>query len=153
MIPLHTFCLISLRSILISCSFLRLGIPSGLPSALSAKPLHAFPFSPVCVTRPAYYFFLDFINLISGEEYKPRSSSFHCFSPDRISFQLPVVYCFLNPNIFLSTLSSNTFSLCFYVGDQVSHPYKTTEKVIIMYALIFVFLNRKQEDKIFRTEW
>ena len=71
----------------------------------------------------ACYFFHDFVNLISGEEYKPwRRSSFDCISSDCISFQPPVVYSFLDPNIFPSTLSSNNISLCFYVGDQVSHP-------------------------------
>jgi hypothetical protein len=64
------------------------------------------------------------VNLISGEEYKPWRSSFHC-----ISFQPPLVYSFLDPNIFPSTLSSNTISLCFYVGDQVPYPYKTAKKI------------------------
>jgi len=152
--PVHTPLLISLRSILILSSFLGLGVPSGLlPSSFSAKPLHAFPFSPICVTRPAYYFVLDSVNPISGEEYKPWRSTFQCIYPDCISFQPPIVHSFLDPNIFLSTISSNTISLCFYVGDKVSDPYKTTEKVIITYALIFVFLHRKQEDKLFWTEW
>jgi hypothetical protein len=38
-----------------------------------------------------------------------------------------VTSCLLGPNIFLSTLSSSTISLCSSsnVRDQVSHPYKT----------------------------
>jgi hypothetical protein len=43
--------------------------------------------------------------------------------------------------IFLSTLFSNTLNLCASLSarDQVSHPYKTTGK-IVLYILIFKFL-------------
>jgi hypothetical protein len=46
----------------------------------------------------------------------------------------PVISSFLGPNILLSTLFSNTLSLCFYlsVRDQVSHPYKTTDKITVL---------------------
>jgi hypothetical protein len=33
------------------------------------------------------------------------------------------------------------------VRDQVSHPYKTTGKIILLYTLIFVFLDTNLEDK------
>jgi hypothetical protein len=50
------------------------------------------------------------------------------------------------------------------VSDQVSHPYKTTDKIIVLYILNFIFsilnLNfkfyifySKMKDKIFCTEW
>jgi polysaccharide pyruvyl transferase WcaK-like protein len=47
----------------------------------------------------------------------------------------------LGPNIPLSTLFSNTLSLCssLSVRDQVSHPYKTTGKITVLYTQIFVF--------------
>jgi polysaccharide pyruvyl transferase WcaK-like protein len=47
---------------------------------------------------------------------------------------------FLVPNILLSALFSNTLNLCssISVRDQVSHPYKTTGKIMISYILIFV---------------
>jgi hypothetical protein len=33
------------------------------------------------------------------------------------------------------------------VRDQVSHPYRTTSKIIVLYTLIFGFLDSNLEDK------
>jgi hypothetical protein len=38
------------------------------------------------------------------------------------------------------------------VNDHISHPYKTTRKIIILCILIFMFLDHKLEDKSFCTE-
>ena len=51
---------------------------------------------------------------------------------------LPVTPSLLALNILLNTLFSNTLSLrsSLNVSDQVSHPYKTTGKIIVLYILI-----------------
>jgi hypothetical protein len=48
-----------------------------------------------------------------------------------------------DPNILLSALFSNTFSLCssLNIRDQVSHPYKTASKIIVTHILIQSPLN------------
>jgi hypothetical protein len=68
----------------------------------------------------------------------------------------PSVTPFLcGPNILLNTLFSNTFSLCssINVRDNVSHPYRTTGKIIVLYILTFTFFDSRREDKRFCTEW
>jgi hypothetical protein len=58
------------------------------------------------------------------------------------------------PDILLNTLFSNTLRMRYSlsVSDQVSHPNQTTRNVIVLYILIFKFLESKMEDKIFYTE-
>jgi hypothetical protein len=75
---------------------------------------------------------------IFGEEYRPLSSSLRSF------LHSPVRSSLLGPNILLSTLFSYTFSLrsSLNVSDQVSHPNKTTGKIVIVYlSLHFCLAN------------
>jgi hypothetical protein len=53
----------------------------------------------------------------------------------------PVASSLLGPDILLSTLFSNTPSLCYSlsVRDQVSHPYKTS-KTTVLYILWITLL-------------
>jgi hypothetical protein len=78
--------------------------------------------SPMRATCPAHFILLALITLtILGEDYKPCSSSLCSFLQPHVTSSL------LGPNILLSTLFSNTLSLCYSlnVRDKVSHPYKT----------------------------
>ena len=98
--------------------------------------------------------------------YMPRSShSSRFYHPNNIGWALSssffsflrslVTSSLLGPNILLITLFSNTPSLrsSFNVSEQVSHPYKTIDKIIILCIFIFKFLDSKLEDKRFCTEW
>jgi phosphate starvation-inducible membrane PsiE len=63
--------------------------------------------------------------------------------------------CHFGPNILLSILFSNTLNLCssLNVRDKVSHPYRTTGKIIVFYIVIITILDSREEDKRFWTEW
>jgi Na+-translocating ferredoxin:NAD+ oxidoreductase RnfD subunit len=67
----------------------------------------------------------------------------------------PVISTLFGANTLLAILFSNTLSLCSYftVRDQVSHPYKTTGRVVVLYILAFTFLDSRREDKRLWTEW
>jgi hypothetical protein len=58
----------------------------------------------------------------------------------------PVTLSLLGPNTLLINQVSNTLSLrsSLSVNDQVLHPYKTGDKIILLYILIFIFLDSKQ---------
>ena len=138
-------------SILILSSHLRLGLPSGLfPSGFPTKTLYAPLLYPIRAICPALLILLVFmIRTIFGEQYRSLRSSLRSFPHS------PVTSALLDPNILLNTLFSNSLSLRFSlnVSYQVSHPYKTTGKIIFLYILIFKFLDSKLEDQRFCTKW
>jgi len=133
--PVYASTLHLLKIHLISSSHLRLSLPSGLfPSGFSTKTLY---------------------NLSSTNHmcYMPRQSHSSRYKhQNKIGWgvqimkllimyvsPLPCYFVPLSPDILLSTLFSNTLSLrsSLIVSYQVSHPYKTTSKIIILYILIF----------------
>jgi len=102
------------RSILISFSHLRLGLlfHSDFPTKTSPPLLSSV--RATCLVHLILYL----ITGIFRSEYRSWSSSLYSF------LHLPVISSFFDPNVFLSTLISNTFSLCssLNVRSQVSHP-------------------------------
>ena len=132
--PVHTPTLTSWRSILIISTLPCLDFPSGLfPSGFPTQnPVYASPLPHTRYISP-HLILLDFITrTIFGEQYKSLSSSLCSF------LHSPVISSFLGPNILLSTVLSNTLSLrsSLSVSDQVSHPYKSTGKIIVLYVLM-----------------
>ena len=96
------------------------------------EPIHPLS-SPIRATCPAHLILPDFITrTILGEDYKSFSSS-SCNL-----LHSPVTSSFQSPNILLNAMFSNTLSFLSSrnVSDQVSHPYKTTGKVIDLYILM-----------------
>jgi hypothetical protein len=95
------------------------------------NPVHASLF-PNRATLPAHLILLDFVtHTIVGGEYRSWSFSWWRF------LHFPVTLSLLGPNILLNTMLSNTLSLrsSFSVSDQVSHPYKTIGKIIVLCVL------------------
>jgi len=85
--------------------------------------------SPIRATCPAHLIHLDFTTrTIWAEEYRSLSSSLCSFLQSLVTSSL------LGLNILPNTLISNTLSLrsSLIVSDQVSHPYKTTGKIILL---------------------
>jgi hypothetical protein len=66
------------------------------------------------------------------------------FSPDSC-------YFLVGSDILLHTVLSGNSSPCSFldVRDQVSHPYETTDRIILyLYILIFTFRDNGREDKV-----
>ena len=123
-----------------SFHFLKIHLSIILPSMPGSSKwplsLRFFHQNPACISplphtcympRSSHYSQFDH-RIIFGEEYGLVSSSSCSFLHSTVTSSLLV------PNILFSTLFSNTLSLhsSLNVSDQVSHPYKTTDKIIVL---------------------
>jgi hypothetical protein len=141
---------ISLRYILIFSTHLLLGFsssfsPSVFPTNNLYPPLFHSCYMP-CSSHPPW---LNHSQLFDCKEYNLQSSLLCRF------LQPPITSPLFDPDIILRILFSNTLSLCssLNVREHVSHPYRTTGKIVVLSILIFTFLDSRREDKMFRTEW
>ena len=140
--PKSHFCRIPFNIILPS----RSRSPKWSPSL---RPAYALLLSPIRATCSAHLRLFDLITrMIFGEQYRAWSSLLCSL------LHSPLTSSLLGPNILLSTLFSKTLSLhsSLNVSDQLSQPYKTTGKIIVLHILIFTLLYSKLENKIFCTE-
>ena len=132
----------SLRSVLLLFSHLCLDLSSGLLLiCFPTKTLHAFLLSTKSAICPTHFSLLDLITrIIIGEEYRAWSSLLCSLLHSAVTSSL------LGPNILLSTLFSKTLSLrsSLNASDQVSHPYKTTGKILALYITVIKFLDSKK---------
>ena len=118
------------------------------PPGFSTETLYTPLLSQMRATCTAHLILLDFITrTVLGEEYRSLSTSLLSFLHSLVTSSL------LGPNILLSLLFSDTLSLrsSLDVSDQVSHPYKTTGKIILLYIVIFNLLDSQPEDTRFCT--
>ena len=119
----------------------------GLPSVffLSSSPtktLYAFIVFLIRATCPAYLIFLWFVARIKfSKGYRSLSSSLCSFLYSAVTSSL------FGPNIVFSTLLPNILSLCSSLNmtDEVSHPYKTTGKIMVDGIFVRVCLDGKRE--------
>ena len=105
---------------------------------------------PTAATCPTHLIIFDVITrIIFGAENRSLNSAI-CTLPHS-----PIFSSFSGPKILLSTLFTKTLSLrsSLNVSYQVSHPYKTTGTIIVLYILSFTFMSSKLEDKRFCAEW
>ena len=114
---------ISLISVLILSSFLRLGLPSSLlPSGSSTK-------NSVYISVPSHECHLTYPSHIWFDygELKSWNSWLNIF------LHLPVTPSFSDPNTLISTLFSNTISRCStLIWETNFHAYKITGKIIAL---------------------
>jgi hypothetical protein len=129
---------ISSRFILIF-AHLCIGLLSCLsPSSLSTKTLHAHLFSPTHATRPVWLIILDIIILkLCAEQYKLCISLLSKFLQPFSTFPLS------GPNMFPSTLFSNSCSLCSpLMWETKFHTHLRQQTELSMYFNLHVLDNQ-----------
>jgi hypothetical protein len=127
----------------IHLNIILLSVPVSSKWSLSLRFPHQKPVWTSSLIRATYRAHLILLYLITrimfGEEYRSLSSSICSF------LYFPATSSLLGSHIFLSNLFSHSLSLhsLVIVSDHVSHPHRTTGKIIILCILIFIFFCSK----------
>jgi hypothetical protein len=105
-----------------------------------------FFFFPVHATYPTH----TLHNLIS--QYLVRSTNQE--APHYAIFSVSRYFLSLRPKYSSETLFSNIFMLCssLHLREEVSHPYKTTGKIKVLYTWTFILLHSNCEHRRFWTK-
>jgi hypothetical protein len=106
---------------------------------------HAYLSSQSMLHAPPISFFL----ILSPAQYWVRSTDHQLLV---MKFSPPPCYLVpFRPNTLLNTLFSNTLSLrsSLNVSVQVSHPYKTTDKIIILFIYMFCTIRYRFDYLLF----
>jgi hypothetical protein len=107
--------------------------------SLSIKFPHQNPVPPLLSPYVLHLLSIQLFSIWSPAQYLLRRTDHYVVSV----LHSPVTSSFLGSNILLNTLFSNTLSIrpSLNVSDQVSHPYKTTDNIIVLYTLfLYVFI-------------
>jgi hypothetical protein len=119
------------------------------PQSFTPKPcMHLSP-PPYGLHVPSHLFLLDLIIRITfGEEYRSLSSTLCSFLHSCVTSSHLGLFIFLS-NPFSNTLSLSSSLKC---ERPCFTPIHTDRPIIVQYTLIFIFSDRKLEDKRFCTE-
>ena len=144
--PNHTSC----RPILILSSHLRLGSPvASFPQVSPPKPSIQLPTPPYAPHDPPTSLFL----FLSPELYWVRNIDHQ--APHYVVFSTSCHFVSLrskySPQHIILKHPKPTFLL--QISDHVLHPYNTTDRIILLYFLIFKFFDNKLQETRFKTEW
>jgi len=75
----------------------------------------------------------------------------YLLSPMRVTCLAHLILLYLITRIIFSNTLNRRCSLT--VSDQISHPWETTRKIVVLYISFLIFLDSKLEYKRFCTEW
>ena len=119
------------------------------PRVSPPKPcIHLYP--PYVLHSPP----ISFFSILSPDWFLVRSADHK--APNYVVFSTPLLprpSSKYTPQHPILSNPQPSVSSSLNMKDQVSHPYKGTGKINVMYILILKFLDNKLKDKIFRTEW